>query len=419
MSSYTPGRGVKKPLNMLENPIYPDIKKGPPRFVCSRKHWDVDTGATLMNTEPYTQFYENAVLSQSRDYNKTVYGQSSHKDIVNAVFRPPLLDPYEDIHPLTRIPATTQAIIPHINPSTAGHDAGTSSYTAKNQRPSDIEGALTDRIKAGEWRPTFFAPVENPRDNSVLPDLEAKLPSASVHAGWNFPIYISPQPSEDIELEEKLDVPLHTRPLPPITLGATQFDKHSLHNKMPNYSVGAGGNVPININTEIPVEGYTLGNNRPEVSAGAGVNNPLEINSKVPEIELSLNRPQVSAGAGMNNPLEINSKVPDIELDKISCVDPFVQTPNPGSDEGYMERIGSYFKPQDYTQEKNPSYSYHVTPSYDYRTRNEHKNLDFRTKLQPLKSYGNITQSQGAIPRPGIGVPINTPFKNKKAKYHI
>ena len=121
------GNGIKKPLNMIENPVYPDIKKGPPRFVWSRKYWQVDPGATMRDTEPITQFIEPAVLAQSRDYNKTVYGQSSHKDIVNAAFRPPLLDYYEDIGPLNRIPATTKAIIPHINPSTAGHGGGTSS----------------------------------------------------------------------------------------------------------------------------------------------------------------------------------------------------------------------------------------------------------------------------------------------------
>ena len=43
MATSTPyASGLKKPLNMIENPVYPDIKKGPPRFVWSRKHWNVD-----------------------------------------------------------------------------------------------------------------------------------------------------------------------------------------------------------------------------------------------------------------------------------------------------------------------------------------------------------------------------------------
>ncbi len=67
---------MKKPLNAIEVPTFPDIKKGPPRFQWSRKFWQADPGATLRDTEPFTQFYENAILVQSRDYNKTQYGSS-------------------------------------------------------------------------------------------------------------------------------------------------------------------------------------------------------------------------------------------------------------------------------------------------------------------------------------------------------
>ena len=188
---------------MIENPVYPDIKKGPPRFVWSRKHWNVDTGATLMATEPFTQMIENAVLAQSRDYNKTVYGQSSHRDIVNAEFRPPLISYYEDIGPLNRVPTKIQALVPRINPTTSTDGGGTSGYLSKNDRPSAIEGALTDRVKKGDARPTFYAPYEVPQDNSVLPDLEAKLPAISLNSGWVFDYRADLTPKE-IELREKL-----------------------------------------------------------------------------------------------------------------------------------------------------------------------------------------------------------------------
>jgi len=107
-------QGTKKPLNALENPIQPNILKTGPRFVWSKKFWQADPGAVLRDTGEITQFYDDAVLAQARDYNQTVYGQSSHKDIVNATFRPPLLDPIEDFFPLTRIPVTSWGnIVPH------------------------------------------------------------------------------------------------------------------------------------------------------------------------------------------------------------------------------------------------------------------------------------------------------------------
>ena len=166
--AYIPGSGAKKPLNLLQNPIQPAIKQAPPRFVWSRKHWQVDAGATLRDTEANTQFIDDAILAQSRDYNQTVYGVTSHRDVVNAEFRPPLISYYEDIGPLNRLPATLQAIIPHINPGTADHDGGTGTYSSRNQRPSDIEKHITDRISTGEMRPTFYAPMDIPKDNSVL-----------------------------------------------------------------------------------------------------------------------------------------------------------------------------------------------------------------------------------------------------------
>lgn len=174
---------------MIENPVYPDIRQGPPRFTWSRKYAPVDTGAVLKSTEPFTQLVSPAILAQSRDYNKTVYGQSSHRDIVNAEFRPPPVSYYEDVAPLSRLPTKIHAIVPHINPGTAGFDSGTSGYTAQTTRPSDITKNLTDRVKTGELRPTFYAPLEMPQDNSVLPDLEVAIPNISAHAGWDVPLH--------------------------------------------------------------------------------------------------------------------------------------------------------------------------------------------------------------------------------------
>ena len=314
MASYTPGSGLKKPMNMLENPVYPDIKKGPPRFVWSRKHWNVDVGATLRDTEPFIQFIEPAVLAQSRSYNTTVYGQSSHKDIVNAEFRPPLLSPYEDLGPLTRVPATIHAIIPRINPSTAGHGSGTSGYTAKNERVADVAGALTDRVKAGEWRPTFYAPMEVPMDNSVLPDLEVKMPSVSIHAGWNIPIYVAPQPSDRDLGEARLgNVPIHPGHTTSLRLnGQSGMEKYQAHDNRPAASVTAGANPQMQISGPgiFPVEAYELRDNRPNVSVTAGSNPQMQISgpgiTPIEGYELGNNRPNVSVTAGANPQMQIS-----------------------------------------------------------------------------------------------------------------
>ena len=77
--AYYPGAGVKKPLNIIEGPMFPDIKETLPRFVDAKKHWTVDTGATILDTGHLDQTLNGAILAQSRSYNQTVYGQSSQK----------------------------------------------------------------------------------------------------------------------------------------------------------------------------------------------------------------------------------------------------------------------------------------------------------------------------------------------------
>ena len=432
MTHYSPGAGLKKPMNMLENPVYPDIKKGPPRFVWSRKHWTVDEGATLRDTEPFTQFYEPAILAQSRDYNRTVYGQSSHRDIVNAEFRPPLLSVYEDLGPLTRIPATIHAIIPHINPSTAGHDGGTSSYTARNQRPSDIEGALTDRIKTKEWRPTFYAPMDIPADNSVLPDLEAKLPPISVHAGWNIPIYITPQLQEPNLGDIYPTIPLQAGHTTKLRIdGPSGYEDYQTYDNRPAISASAGMDPPVQITGPaiIPVETFELRNNRPQVSASAGMNTPIQINAETRVENLLYNRPQVSASAGMNIPIQINAETRVEEL--IAKLDkPPIHILNPGSESGYRSQVSMYSDPDKNIRNNRPIYSYTVpskVPAYKSRNEQSHRPY-FRERLQIPKSYGQISQSGGAIPRIGLeqrrtslGGKIHKRMvpKKKQVQYHF
>ena len=144
-----PGRGLKKPLNSLNNPVYPDIRKALPRFQWSGKHWKVDEASALLSPEALHIAADHVILAQSRNYNKEIYGQSSHRDIVNGEFRPPIQDQYADFGPLTRIPVTSRTIIGRVNPGTTGHGNGTNLYTPNNQSITGISSYLTDRVSTG------------------------------------------------------------------------------------------------------------------------------------------------------------------------------------------------------------------------------------------------------------------------------
>ena len=191
------GTPLKKPLNMLEGPVYPSIQREPLRFVWSRKNWKVDVGRTLTETEHHPQLYENAVLYESRDHNRFTYGISSHKDVVNKAFRPPLIRP-EDNEPLSR--QRRKIVVPHINPGTA--DSSTPSYRSQNDRPSGIESKLNDKIKEGQIRPTFYRPIDFPADNSILPDLELNLPKHSVSFGFTTPYTVYQREPDPIVLRK-------------------------------------------------------------------------------------------------------------------------------------------------------------------------------------------------------------------------
>jgi hypothetical protein len=309
--------GMKKPLNMMEAPVYPDIKKGPPRFVWSKKHWNVDTGATLMSTEPFTQLLENVVLAQSRDYNKTVYGQSSYREIVNAEFRPPLISHYEDVGPLNRVPTKIQSLVPRINPATAGNGSGTSGYTSKNDRPSDIEKALTDRVKKGDERPTFYAPYDIPHDNSVLPDLEVKLPQISLTSGWNFDYRATLTPKE-LELREKLSyAPLNPGLISNLRItGKSDLENYKAKQNLPSISTSSGVNIPFISMKPIQTENFEFETKLPSVSITSGMNNPFLKDNTEQNYNLDYKYPQVSATSGMNSMIQsYNIETPVDDLD--------------------------------------------------------------------------------------------------------
>lgn len=196
MSGYIPGAGLKKSLNLIETPIYPDIKKAPPRFLWTKKNWHVDTGRTVMEIEHNSQLNENAILFQSYDYNSQhLYGKRPTYDVfVNKEFRPPLQD-RDDFLPLSRIPRPP--VVPRINPGTA-NPSGNNPFEEQNFRMPGVDKHISDRVKHGDIRPTFFAPLEMPTDNSVLPDLEMKLPPTSASAGYAYPTIAKVQPMQTV-----------------------------------------------------------------------------------------------------------------------------------------------------------------------------------------------------------------------------
>lgn len=113
MASFIPNGGMKRPLNYIEGPLYPDIKKDILRFKSARKFWQVDVGDTLKESEKYPMFVNGIVEFQSRNRNQTMYGQSSHRDVVNEEVRYPLISPY-DLLPESRKPR--RPVAPRVNP---------------------------------------------------------------------------------------------------------------------------------------------------------------------------------------------------------------------------------------------------------------------------------------------------------------
>lgn len=424
--AYIPGAGIKKPLNMMENPVYPDIKRGPPRFVWSGKHWKVDAGATMRDTEPITQFYEDAVLAVSHDYNQNVYGKSSHRDIVNAAFRPPLLDPYTDFYPLNRIPCTRDTIIPHINPGTA-HDG----YRAKNERTNNVESALTDRVQKGELQPTFYCPLSQPQDNSVLPDLETKLPSVSATAGWNVPLQIDAHYSNPIypDLRERLETPIASGKTTSLKIdGNTPFESLHLNPNRPGVSVSSGATTSLRLNGETPE--IELQTNRPNVSVSSGATTNLRLNGETPEIELHPNRPNVSVSSGATTNLRLNGETPEIELHpnrpnisassgattkyttpidihEVELVTHLGATPinvNPGTNLGTTGTTSlNEIDTVENCLQTPISISAVAVPKYSVQDNSTNRIMKprFRKRLETAKSYGHISQSSPNYPTAG------------------
>lgn len=136
---------VKRPSNMLENPVLPNIKKGPPRFMNSRKHWVSDESMINGNEGhlPDSHLYQDAILLQSRDSSRIKYGISSHRDYVNEDFRPPI-ETMEDREPLSRMPR--DIVWGRINPQVDW-------YEPNNSTIGEAHKYFTNRVKDPQIAP--------------------------------------------------------------------------------------------------------------------------------------------------------------------------------------------------------------------------------------------------------------------------
>jgi hypothetical protein len=451
LGGYIAGGSIKKPLNQLDNPIQPDIRGTLPRFAWSRKNWKTDVGRALLSSEDNFNSYDYAVLAQPRDYNKTIYGQSSFRQPVNFAFRPPLLT-LEDSLPLSRQPR--KLTVPRINPQLAGGE--TSGYTAMNNYYSEVESNLTDRLKNNNARPTFYLPLELPTDNSVLPDLSRKTPAGSTTSGFTIPFvptnpittdsigitmdYQKLQPAGQAGIgplvtidapsgqETLIDLPYTT---PRVSAGArynssVAIDMETripdLPYKRPSVSSSAGYNPSVNVDMESRIP--ELVNNRPQVSASAGTNMSVEASNIETFINLDYKIPQVSATAGYNSTFKSDAADPREKLNLETKLDDSfgrmtVINPAPKFDGMRYEMPQTDVDAIAYS--KRPNYAYTATKDYHYQTENHYSNNmpQIRSKITPKGSNTN----QGFIPRKGIDMPqsiaLKVDLKKSKVAYHM
>ena len=405
--------GMKKPLNMLEGPVYPDIKQGPPRYQWSGKAWNVDVGKTLISqSENIPQFVESAVLVQSRSYNSEhCYGKSSHRDYVNEEFRPPLLR-QEDFVPLSRLPR--DPVVPRINPGTDGTNTA---FLTQNERPSEVFSHLTDRIKDPYWRPSFYCPVDTSLYDSVLPDLESKLPTVAVSSGFNFPSMDDVQPRIERHIDyQKLQTPLDAGLYVPIEVnGCDAREGMSLGYKNAMTSVSAGINAPYT-NGTTPIE-YDLEYNNPQVSASSNASMPSCGGMTPVDIELEYTNPQVSASSGTSNPYYRDGETrTDYLLDKKLNAPNVVlnYAPDVQANNSSIQKSTVRF------QEKYKPRSYQV-PAQMLVMRDNATRPAYQEKKKALGSYKGY-DNKGFIPRSGLDIPQTNLRKiqpPKQKKYSI
>jgi hypothetical protein len=403
--SYIAGQGFKKPMNMMEAPIYPDIKKGPIQFKNSGKHWTVDVGQTLIDTEPNTQLIEDAVLAVSYRDNIDRYGQSSYQEKIT-VFRPPLQNHYEDFESLTRLPTKLHPITPYMIPGTAFDDNNT--FTSMNNDIQEVHRYITDKVTTPAWRNTYFMPMETLPDTSVLPDLVTNIPSYSIMTTPTTNVQIDAPRVQKLSEVQKPQVSAYSNAVTPF--GYALYDQTAtdviLHETTPVTSAHSGYSIPYASQIETRLDELELNKTLPTYSTSSGMTSAYNAHarSSVEDTVLSKTLPQYSVSAG-HTPITLFDG--ETRLDELEF-QPHITTKmnihNPGSEDGYQTRLESYIPVDDHIKKReNPVVSVVARPSFGYQDNSNSltKQTHVQQKLQPLKTYGNGLNA-GTIHRSGI-----------------
>lgn len=227
----------KAPLNALENPVYPDIRRAPPRRRFVKPKWTVDadreaTEAALDNPE----LYAHAILERDYSESKFKYGRMNpdHTLIVNEGFRPPP-DDIEDYLPLSRM---------KVGVTGARTNPGGGYYKAQNTSLAEVNSYLTDRLKSATSAPTIEIKIGSSLPQGLalgdrLP--EDVLPVYSSSSGGKYRAVSANLAVRQMELEEKTPRTGATSGYRTHLTPSEDYDRPlDLEETLPAYSVDAG-----------------------------------------------------------------------------------------------------------------------------------------------------------------------------------
>lgn len=340
----------KKPMNTIEGPVQPFIRKDPPRAYKTKKHWVVHTDDIIRAQDDNTQLIDDYVLAVSRDENQTRYGKRSYIPKVNKEFRPPLIDPEYDLTPLSRLPRPRTSV--RTNPDATGVAA------TQNIHGQDVSSMIDERKMYAAVRPTYTIAFEKPQE-VVIPDLKLKMPSVDVSAKANTPMYFENDRSGDN---------LH------------------LERKNPEVYGSASANAPLQLDQTTPLEDLILDYKVPQVSGQAGMNNPSKLDQTTPleDLELNYNMPTVAGVSGAAHPYLQNqpSAAEDLQLNYTRPQTQVQTNPNAPTQVGDYQRMYN-------VRTQNPiQVSHMLTPNYGVSVDCRNENPNLRPTLQWNRSFG-------------------------------
>ncbi|AHA46053.1 hypothetical protein ISTM_155 [Insectomime virus] len=302
----------KQPLNPIEGPIQPCIKRDPPRFVEAGKHWTANPGDIILDNATNPYLIDGTILAVARDRNKTQYGQKSYTFKVNKAFRPPLID-RDDLVPLSRLPRPTTQY--RNNPS----------IPFQTMNPMSMEGRnyVKQQRCADNILPSFFHRVDQPQPDVVI-NLQQKLPSVSVETPKSFGLHLPTEGCTDpnirkigweVTLRNKKAVEAKSNPS--FSIGVqSQHNDVSLSEHNPKVFADAGRTFCLR-NNNSSQQDISLQKRNPSVYADSKKEWFVHFNAEQPDIELDLHNPSVFANAGHSSMLRhTNTVEKDISLER-------------------------------------------------------------------------------------------------------